>query len=107
MSEYPECPFCGHRLEEPVPQFIENAIKITCPACEQRYEYLPSIGSFPLEDDFGLKVSTGILGPHVVTGAPESEDDISFSRALLVGCLCCCTLAIVIPVVVSIILALF
>ena len=106
MSEYPECPFCEHRLTEPVPQFIEDAIKITCPSCEQRYEYLPSIGSFPLEDDFKLKVSKGILGPHVVTGTPES-DEISFSRALFIGGLCCCIIAIIIPVVISLILALF
>ena len=107
MSEYPECPFCKHRLAEPVPQFIEDAIKITCPSCEQRYEYLPSIGSFPLEDDFGLKVSKGVLGPHLVTGPPEFDDEISFSQALLIGGLCCCTIAIIIPVVISLILALF
>jgi hypothetical protein len=107
MSEYPVCPFCEHRLTEPVPQFIEDAIKITCPSCEQRYEYLPSIGSFPLEDDFRLKVSKGILGPHVVTGTSESDDDISFFRALLIGGLCCCIIAIIIPVVISLILALF
>lgn len=107
MSEYPECPFCEYRLTEPVPQSLEGSIKLRCPSCEQRYEYIPQTGSFPLEDDFGIKVSKGILGPHVVTGAPESEDDISLSRALFIGGLCCCTIAIIIPVVVSLILALF
>ena len=107
MSEYPECPFCEHRLTEPVPQSLEGSIKLRCPSCEQRYEYIPHTGSFPLEDDFGINVSKGILGPHVVTGSSESEDDISVSRALFIGGLCCCTIAIIIPVVVSLILALF
>ncbi|MBY8998862.1 MAG: hypothetical protein KGD60_14130 [Candidatus Thorarchaeota archaeon] len=107
MSEYPECPFCQHRLTEPIPHSLEGSINLRCPSCEQRYEYLPQIGSFPLDDDLGIKVSEGILGPHVVTGSPESDEDVSLSRALFIGGLCCCTIAIIIPVVISLILALF
>ena len=107
MSEVPVCPICEHRLEESIPSSLEGSIKIRCPSCEQRYEYIPQTGSFPLEDDLGVTVSKGLLGPHVVEGSSESEDDISLSRALFIGGLCCCTLAIIIPVIVSLILSLF
>lgn len=107
MSEYPECPFCEHRLPEPVPQSIEGSIKIRCPSCAQRFEYIPQTGSFPLEDDFEIKVTKGILGQHVVTGTPESDDELSLSKALFIGGLCCCAIAIIIPIVLSLILALF
>lgn len=108
MSEYPECPFCEHRLIEPVPKTLEGSIKLRCPSCEQRYEYISEIGSFPLEEDLGIEVSEGILGPRVVVGSSDSgDDDVSLSRALLIGGLCCCTIAIIIPVVISLILALF
>ena len=108
MSEYPECPFCEHRLTEPVPESLEGSIKLRCPSCEQRYEYISQIGSFPLEEDLGIEVSEGILGSRVVIGGPDSGDgDVSLSRALLTGGLCCCTIAIIIPIVVSLILAFF
>jgi hypothetical protein len=107
MSEFPECPFCEHRLEESIPLSIEGSIKIRCPACEQRYEFIPQIGSFPLDEDLGITISKGLLGPHVVEGASETEDEISLSRALFIGGLCCCTLAIIIPVIISLILSLF
>ncbi|MHA1964876.1 MAG: hypothetical protein ACXACG_04160 [Candidatus Thorarchaeota archaeon] len=107
MSEYPECPFCEHRLTEPVPQSLEGSIKLNCPSCEKQYEYIPQAGSFPLEDDLGIKVSKGILGQHITTRTSESDDDISLSRALIIGGLCCCTIAIIIPVVISLLLALF
>ena len=107
MSEVPVCPFCEHRLEEAIPDSLEGTIKLRCPKCEQRYEFIPQTGSFPLDDDFGIKITKGVLGHHVVTGSSASEDDISLSRALLIGGLCCCTLAIIIPVIVSLILSLF
>ena len=105
MSEFPECPFCEHRLTEPVSQSIEGSIKIRCPSCEQRYEYIPNEGSFPLEDDFGIMVKKGVLGQRLTTDGTTLEDDLSLSRALLIGGLCCCTLVIIIPVVISLILA--
>ena len=108
MTEHPECPFCEHRLAEPVPESIEGSFKVRCPSCEQRYEHIPGTGSFPLDDDLGIKVSKGLLGPHVVDGNADSEGgDISLSRALLIGSLCCCTLAVIVPMVVALLLALF
>jgi hypothetical protein len=107
MSEFPECPFCEHRLEESIPASLEGSMKIRCPACDQRYEFIPLTGSFPLDDNLGITVSKGLLGPHVVTGASETENDISLSRALLIGSVCCCTLVIIIPILVSLILSLF
>ena len=106
MPEYPECPFCGHRLAEPVPLSVEGSIKLRCPSCEERYEYIPKTGSFPLDDDLGITVTTGILGPHLVTQGAESGDDVSISHALLIGGLCCCTTVIIIPVVLALLLAL-
>jgi hypothetical protein len=105
MSEYPECPFCEHRLEEPISQSIEGSIKLRCPSCEQRYEYNPQTGSFPLEEDFGIEVSKGLLGPHVVSERPGLEEEVSLTRALLIGGLCCCTIVVIIPVVAALILA--
>ncbi|MFW9788096.1 MAG: hypothetical protein ACFFE1_10500 [Candidatus Thorarchaeota archaeon] len=105
MSEYPECPFCGHRLTEPVSQSIEGSIKIRCPSCEQRYEYISGTGSFPMDDDLGIRVAKGLLGPHVVDGEAASTGDISLSRALCVGGLCCCTIVVIIPVLVALLLA--
>jgi len=107
MAEVPVCPFCEHRLEDDIPEAIEGSIKLRCPKCEQRYEYVPKEGSFPLDEDFGIKVTTGVLGPHIVTGSSTSEDDISLSRALIIGSFCCCTLAIIIPVIISLILSFF
>jgi hypothetical protein len=107
MPEYPKCPFCEHRLTEPVPQSIEGSIKLRCPSCEQRYEYIPEAGSFPLDDDHGIRVTKGVLGPRMTTSTTDAESDISLSRALLTGGLCCCTIAILIPVVISLLLALF
>jgi hypothetical protein len=107
MSEVPVCPFCEHRLEEAIPQSLDGSIKLRCAACEQRYEYIPQTGSFPIYDDLGITVAKGILGPHVVNGDSTTGDDISLSRALLIGGLCCCTLVIIIPVVLSLILSLF
>lgn len=106
MSEYPECPFCGYRLTEPIPQSIEGSIKLRCPSCAHQYEYIHEIGSFPLDEDLGIKVTKGLLGPHVVDESSMSEGDISLSRALLIGGLCCCTLVVIIPVVIALLLAL-
>ncbi len=105
MSEFPECPFCEHRLTEPVSQSIEGSIKIRCPSCEQRYEYIPKEGSFPLEDDLGIIVKRSVLGHRMTTDGQPLKDDLSLSRALLIGGLCCCTIVIIIPVVVSLILS--
>ena len=107
MPEYPVCPFCEHQLEDPIPESLEGSIKLKCPSCSQRYEYFPQMGSYPLDDDLGVQVTKGLLGPHVTTGDSSSEDDVSLTRALLLGGLCCCTLAIIIPVIVSLILSLF
>ncbi len=106
MPEFPACPFCEHRLEDPIPDSLEGSIKLKCPSCEQRYEFIPGSGSFPLEDDYGISVTKGILGPHVVEGDKDSAGDISLSRALLIGGLCCCTIVIIIPVVIALLLAL-
>jgi hypothetical protein len=105
MSETPICPFCEHRFEDPISESIEGSIKLRCPSCEQRYDYNPQTGSIPLEDDFGIEVSKGLLGPHVVTDRPQ--DEMSLMRALLIGSLCCCTLVVIIPVVMALILAYF
>jgi transcription elongation factor Elf1 len=107
MPEYPKCPFCEHRLTESVPQSIEGSIKLRCPSCEQRYEYIAEAGSFPLDDDHDIKVTKGVLGSRMTTGTTDAESDISLSRALLIGGLCCCTIAVLIPVVLSLLFALF
>ena len=107
MSEFPECPFCEHRLTESVPQSIEGSIKIRCPSCEQRYEYIPEEGSFPLEDDLGVMVKKGVLSHRMTTDGAAIEGELSLSRALLIGGLCCCTIAIIILIVLSLLLALF
>ncbi|MFX1561088.1 MAG: hypothetical protein ACFFBL_10920 [Promethearchaeota archaeon] len=107
MSEYPECPFCHHILAEPVPKSIDGSIKIRCPSCEQRYEYIPEAGSFPLEDDLGVMVKKGGLSRRITTDSATLEGDMSLSKALLIGGLCCCSVIVIIPVVVAMILALF
>ncbi|MFW9806178.1 MAG: hypothetical protein ACFFFK_05565 [Candidatus Thorarchaeota archaeon] len=107
MPEFPVCPVCEYQLEDPIPESLEGSIKLKCPFCSQRFEYSHQMGSYPLEDDLGVQVAKGLLGPHVMTGDSSSDDDVSLTRALLVGGLCCCTLAIIIPVIVSLILSLF
>lgn len=105
MSDYPECPFCGHRLTEPVPSSLDGPMKLRCQACEAQYQYIPKAGSFPLDDDLGLTITKGILGPHVVTQGGKLEDDVSLSRTLLIGGLCCCTIIVIIPVLLALLLA--
>jgi hypothetical protein len=107
MSEFPECPFCEHRLTDAVSPSIEGTVRIRCPACGQQYEFMPEIGSFPLDDDLGIKVSKGILGPHVMDWDSGEAPDVSSSHALLIGGLCCCTIVFIIPVVMALLLALF
>ena len=107
MSEYPECPFCEHRLTDAVFPSVEGSIKIRCPACGGQYEFLPQVGSFPLDDDLGIKVSKGIIGPHVMNGRLDEAADVSTSHALLIGGLCCCTIVFIIPVVMALLLTLF
>ena len=107
MPEYPVCPVCDHKLEDSVPDSLDGPIRIRCPFCSQLYEYDPQTGSVPIDDDLGITVTKGILGPHIVTRGPTVEDDISLSRALFIGAACCCTLVIIIPVIVSLILSLF
>ncbi len=106
MSEYPECPFCGHRLTEPVPPSLDGPMKLKCQACGERYQYIPRGGSFPLDDDLDLIITKGVLGPHVVTQGELLEDDVSLSRALLIGGFCCCTIIVIIPVVLALLLSL-
>jgi hypothetical protein len=106
MPEYPECPFCEYRLTEAVLESVESSIKLRCPSCGWSYQYIPEAGSFPLEDDLGITVSKGLLGPHVISEGKDSEDAISLSRALLIGGLCCCTTVVIIPVVLALLLAL-
>lgn len=107
MSEFPECPFCEHRLTDAVSPSIEGFVKIRCPACGRQYEFMPEIGSFPLDDGPGIKVSKGILGPHVTDEESNEVPDVSTSHALLIGGLCCCTIVFIIPVVMALLLALF
>ena len=68
---------------------------------------MPEIGSFPLDDGPGIKVSKGILGPHVTDEESNEVPDVSTSHALLIGGLCCCTIVFIIPVVMALLLALF
>ncbi|KXH70479.1 MAG: hypothetical protein AM326_04345 [Candidatus Thorarchaeota archaeon SMTZ-45] len=106
MSEFPECPFCEHQLTESIPETIEGSIRIRCPSCQQRYEFIPKTGSFPLDEDYGITVTKGILGPHVISKSTEATDELSLSRALLIGGSCCCTIVVIIPIVLSLLLAL-
>ena len=107
MPEYPECPFCEHRLTDAIPPSIEGSIKIKCPACGGQYEFLPQVGSLPLDDDLGIEVSKGLFGPHVVEGNADDIGDISLTHSLLVGGLCCCTVVFIIPVIMALLLSLF
>ena len=114
MSEYPVCPFCEHRLTQPFLHHIEGPIRLRCPSCTRIYQHIPGVGSYPLDDDYGVEVTDGIFGPHVMSVYSHSEslippygpDDISLSRALLIGGLCCCTIIVIIPIVFALLLAL-
>lgn len=105
MPEFPECPYCEHQLTESVLESVEGSVIIRCPVCQQRFQFIPNTGSFPLDDDYGVTVTKGILGPHVVSKSTEVSDEISLSRALLIGGSCCCIIVVIIPVVISLLLA--
>lgn len=109
LTEGPKCPYCENLVDESIPENIEGSIIFRCSYCEERFEYIAAQGSFPLDSDYAVRISRGLLGSKVMTddSSPPPGSEMSLSMAVFAGFLCCCTIAILLPVLLSLLLAIF
>ncbi|TFF92129.1 hypothetical protein EU545_01895 [Candidatus Thorarchaeota archaeon] len=104
-GDKPQCPFCDTEYQGSMQGDQVNVI-LECGACRRRYEFVSGAGCFPIEEDFAVRVSDGLLGPRVSIGG-HRDDSKTLSRtrrtSYLAGALCCIILAILFPFIASIV----
>ncbi|MFX1481770.1 MAG: hypothetical protein ACFFCP_01125 [Promethearchaeota archaeon] len=110
MTTVPRCPYCDTPIDEPVPESIDGPITLRCKSCEERFEYDPDRGSYPIEGDFSIRITKGPLSSVVMTNesvTSSQSPEPSVSSAIFVGLLCCCIIAVIIPIAFALLLSIF
>ena len=98
----PVCPFCNQTYGGAILN-RDSQVILTCDSCERRYEWVPGSGCYPLENDLGLQVSYGPLGPKVIVGSSRAKLGSPGRRGLsiLSWCMCLATLLILLLILLN------
>jgi hypothetical protein len=104
LGEQPVCPYCGCSPEVVLPEIVEGQVQIRCPKCDSLFSFTPGIGSFPVEDDLEIHISTSRLGSRLSIGPPS--DTIGKSGNILSRVILCFSIGLALIVIAVFIVSL-